>query len=116
MELPPSEVGDAPGSVGTMPFIVGITPVVGMVVSAAATDGCGDCDGPGVEVGKTLGAGDSDGAAEIVGEALSAAVGAPLGAGLAVGDIVMEQSACSMEEVMSGILKVSAVQLPSAHV
>lgn len=87
-----------------------------MVVSAAATDGCGDCDGPGVEVGKTLGAGDSDGAAEIVGEALSAAVGAPLGAGLAVGDIVMEQSACSMEEVMSGILKVSAVQLPSAHV
>jgi len=135
--VPPSAVGEGAvggaGIVGPTP-IVGRAPTVGMVVSTAAIEGFGDEVGAGERVGTPLGAGDSEGAGEavgadvsilvgtpegageVVGEALSAAVGAPLGAGLAVGDIVMEQSAAGMDEVISGMVKVSSVQSPSAQV
>lgn len=108
---PPSLVGD--GSVGVM-SLVGIagTGTVGMVVSGASTVGIGERDGAGEPVGAPVGAGESDGAGEAVGAEVSARVGEPEGARLAVGAMVMEQSAFSIVEEISGMVKVSAVHSP----
>lgn len=88
-ELPAAAVGE--GSVGVM-SIVGTAAVV--------TEGCGDFDG----------------ARDKVVSALSATVGMSLGAGLEVGELVMLQSAASIVEVMSGMVRISAVQPPLTQV
>ena len=127
------EGAEPPAAVGGMSF-VGTTAEVGIVVSTVVTEGCGDSEGAKVVVGWPDGAGDSDGAGEMVGvmvtmlvgapdgasekvgSALSATVGMSLGAGLEVGELVMLQSAFSIDEEISGIVRVSAVHPPSAQV
>jgi hypothetical protein len=87
-----------------------------MVVSGDFTEGAMVIVGEAVTVGASVGAGDAVGTKEMDGSADSAAVGAALGAGLEVGDAVMLQSAFSMVEEMSGMVKVSFVQSPLTQV
>jgi hypothetical protein len=110
-ELPAAAVGE--GSVGVMSF-VGTAAPVGTNVPAVVTEGCGDSDGAGDVVTSVVGAPEE--ARDKVGTALSATVGMSPGAGLEVGELVMLQSAASIVELMSGMVRISAVQPPSAQV